>query len=769
MLDFFTHEEFELLGELSGQKRQNSKEHDYGYEVLRNAYDKLGYWLMKVQSETMNEGKTSIVRRPTNQANIFDGYLWAQLYPNANYKKYRKVAFTLGLNGHHGFDVKIDTIHLKDGDPIRKHYLKKRGDFSNSTLVKILSFDKASNWPDLIDFGVQSIIALQDEYNQLISEIIEFDPDAKQLTNTSTNSTEMKIITKFKNWMKSNWTSASEVSHGYYAESVLGFIEMGFHNKNKLNSLEHKELWRLAHDLRANGTKGGIPFKAFVDSITASSHNQINIPLNQILYGPPGTGKTYHTIRMAVEIANPKFDLEQDWDELKKEYDRLINEGQIVLTTFHQSMTYEDFVEGIKPLEPEKEGDQVIYKVVDGIFKSLCKEAESTIKSKNFDLAFTDLIREILDQEDEKIELKTPRGSTFWIGVNRNNNLNLFTGQEAVKQGSFTQENLIKQINGERMFLGWEGYSGAIIDHLRNQHGFETNRKNKENYVLIVDEINRGNVSAIFGELITLIEKPKRAGHAEELRVVLPYSKEPFSVPDNLYILGTMNTADRSVEALDTALRRRFSFQEMSPKPELLASDKLLWLFWEKDWNYRWDDEKWLRHEESLLNLLDGTVNNKDAYYKLEKLPWNEGLQRNVFDGIVEFKGLQLDKLLITINQRIELLLDKDHMIGHSYFLSLVGAENCKMELVSIFYDKIIPLLQEYFYGDFGKIGLILGKDFVSKKEGTNVQFADFDLEDQSLYQEKRLYGIQTFDNIDEFIKAVKRIYEEAVVSESDE
>lgn len=216
-------------------------------------------------------------------------------------------------------------------------------------------------------------------------------------------------------------------------------------------------------------------------------------------------------------------------------------------------------------------------------------------------------------------------------------------------------------------------------------------------YVLIIDEINRGNVSQIFGELITLIEDDKREGRPEALEVVLPYSKESFSVPPNLHIIGTMNTADRSVEALDTALRRRFSFVEMLPQEE---------------------------HQD-----------------------------------INDVEGVNLKSVLRSINIRLEKLLSRDHMIGHSFLMNIesVGA------LHGVFYNKIIPQLQEYFFGDYGKIGLVLGKLFV---ETITIQpkFADFEYEDKDILMEKKVYRINGFktedDEIDEdsFLGAVRAI-----------
>lgn len=181
----------------------------------------------------------------------------------------------------------------------------------------------------------------------------------------------------------------------------------------------------------------------------------------------------------------------------------------------------------------------------------------------------------------------------------------------------------------------------------------------REPYVLIIDEINRGNVSRVFGELITLIEPDKRDGQSEALSVCLPYSKETFSVPDNVYLIGTMNTADRSLAGLDIALRRRFSFVEMPPRPELL-------------------------------------------------------------DNII-VKGVNIGELLQVMNERIELLLDRDHCLGHAYFMPLIKTQSLSV-LGSIFRNKIIPLLQEYFFEDWQRIHWVLNDHRKPKAEHQFVQ-----------------------------------------------
>lgn len=300
-----------------------------------------------------------------------------------------------------------------------------------------------------------------------------------------------------------------------------------------------------------------------------------------ILFGPPGTGKTF---------------------KLQHDYCSNFDEENQFMVTFHQSFCYEDFVEGLKPVESKSAVDNITYKVEKGIFYLACERACV--------LAGYDSLEKCLASSMEE------RKKSF---------------EKAIKDRNFV--------------------------------------------LLCIDEINRGNVSAIFGELISLIEDKKRLGTVDEMTTILPYSKTPFGVPANLFIVGTMNTADRSIQLLDTAIRRRFKFEELLPDYDV--------------------------------------VTNPDA-----------------------------KRILKGINSRIRCLMNKDSQIGHSY---LMHAKTLK-EIVYVLMDKIIPLLEEYFYNDIEKVRFVLNENVCNEysfyKEDKDAKAAfmnyvsgrDLDEEDRIFY-----------------------------------
>lgn len=462
--------------------------------------------------------------------------------------------------------------------------------------------------------------------------------------------------------------------------------------------------------------------------------------LNTILFGPPGTGKTYNAINRAIETINPEFNFENDREVVKAEYERLVSEGQIVFTTFHQSMSYEDFIEGIKPLKPDSESTFLKYDIEDGIFKNLCLTASSNYENSklsnqtliSFEEAFETFKESWEDDPAMKFPLKT-KGYDFTI-----TGFTSYAIQFRKASGGTSHTlsiNTLRELYYGKEFNFKQGvgiYYPSVLEKLKSNQSSTQVKSNLKNFAFIIDEINRGNVSQIFGELITLIEADKRAGKSEALEVILPYSKSKFSVPPNLYIIGTMNTADRSVEALDTALRRRFNFVEMPPKSDLITPFEILRNFWIKNTGlYGGKIESYNSFENELRDLLGLTILDKDKYISYGES--NDSiLSKNEFSknlkGVIEFNGINLSKILDTINLRIEKLVGRDHQIGHSYFMNVYSLSKLK----SVFQNNVIPLLQEYFYGDYGKIGLVLGEHFFSKiddKEMKNIfaQFGEYD------------------------------------------
>ena len=420
---------------------------------------------------------------------------------------------------------------------------------------------------------------------------------------------------------------------------------------------------------------------------------------NLILYGPPGTGKTYHSAIYAVAICDGvSMDTLNDYDAVMKRYNQLKAEHRIAFTTFHQSYGYEEFIEGIKP-NVDEESKEVSYTIEPGVFKRFCEIARcpSNINvNPNAQIWFMRLEDNMKNRKEEcfcdgelTIDIKendewskerfvnsmqigdyviSYAGNSVYIdaiGVieseaNFDDTRNEYKWIRKVKWYKLPEKKDIKSINEDKYL---PNFSIAKMKHIKLSDLLrllpQETETNEKPYVFVIDEINRGNISKIFGELITLIENTKREGMSEAASAILPYSGQAFSVPSNVYIIGTMNTADRSIALMDTALRRRFQFKEMMPDSKVLikiGADKI-----------------------------------------------NEaGIELNVA------------AMLETINERIEYLFDREHTIGHAFFTSL-KKEPTVSKLASIFKKSVIPLLQEYFYEDYSKIMLVLGDNGKTK------------------------------------------------------
>ena len=452
-----------------------------------------------------------------------------------------------------------------------------------------------------------------------------------------------------------------------------------------------------------------------------------DVAKNTILYGPPGTGKTYNTVVYAVAIIENKTVesiKSEAYSTVFERYCGYKTNGLIEFTTFHQSYGYEEFIEGIKPIldgETDEQSD-VKYTIEDGLFKAFCNKSSVPVAKKanqelglnktptiwkvslwstgdnptrteclengHIRIGWDDYGAEITEDTDfseqggKKVlnafisrmkigdivfscyssttidAIGVVTGEYEWCGEQYDDGLNRRRKVNWIVKG--INEDIVDINGGSTMTLSTVyrlknialSDAMAIIEKYLPQTAEE-----KKNHVFIIDEINRGNISKIFGELITLIEPSKRLGQAEGMKAKLPYSQQLFGVPDNVYIIGTMNTADRSIATIDTALRRRFRFKEMMPDSEVLKG--------------------------------------------------------------ISVEDISISEMLSRMNKRIAVLYDREHTVGHAYFIPL--RDNPTVEqLAEIFENAIVPLLQEYFYEDYEKIRLVLGDN---NKENKDEQF----------------------------------------------
>ena len=543
---------------------------------------------------------------------------------------------------------------------------------------------------------------------------------------------------------KKYWTRRERSGTLFPAKATVG-AAYGFMPDGKPQN--HKEFYGGFGEQAANSILEGLGFEIVTANesggaeqpSSAAMNNQtrpeaLRTPTNLILYGPPGTGKTYATAAVAVRLCGESEP--SDRKELMATYRRLSEAKRVEFVTFHQSMTYEDFVEGKQPVTGPDGGEASIgfrLETFPGIFRRIARRAETSLSQSAGPNAisvegrqvFKTSIGEAANPEDAYLfeeaisqgymllgfedidwtaEKYSSREAIIEACRERGDREGELNAQSGRVQMPFIFRNWVKPgdlvivSKGNGLFRAIGEVSGGYEFHPRPEGGYAHRRavrwlwvdregvsvseiyqrkfsqrtiylltkeelnipalerymnsqkesgqstKSPDHFVLIIDEINRANISKVFGELITLLEPDKRLGQPNELKVRLPYSEDEFGVPANLHIVGTMNTADRSIALLDTALRRRFEFLEMMPEPEVLNDTA--------------------RHT-----------------------------------------GIDLPRLLRVLNERIEYLFDREHQVGHAYF---IGCKN-RADVDARMRHRVIPLLAEYFYEDWAKVAAVLG------------------------------------------------------------
>ena len=436
-----------------------------------------------------------------------------------------------------------------------------------------------------------------------------------------------------------------KAGNGAFSAGIQRYLEF-LHNKNRASIQED------------NKTMENNELKEYTELLRMKK--------NIILQGAPGTGKTYTTAALALSLIDENISY-FNHDVVMEKYQEYVEKGQIAFVTFHQSMDYEDFVEGLKPqLVENSDGNTagIAYRVEDGIFKRLCKQAIEDSALVSMQDNFESVWGKLVDELDEKDFIEIPLLSgknTFRIELNE---YGTGLATRTYEDDSFQKDRWIsgksKFFSKEQLYnvyrglpgtpaRGHDNYRKAIIRYCKENLGLveyalplNNTQSNTNPFILIIDEINRGNVSKIFGELITLLEADKRIGSMHPINVRLPYSKEPFSVPPNIYLIGTMNTIDRSVGTIDYAVRRRFAF--ITLKSEKSAIEK----FYD--------------------NVPNGT------------------------DAVLKNKALELFNTVKTFIKENKIEQDFDDLMpGHSYFMAKSATE-----LKQKFTYEVLPLLHEY-------------------------------------------------------------------------
>lgn len=766
MADYFTSDHFKLLNKWKGQKRDESNpEQNRAYEELKKAYEVTEAWANEVKSKLFPTGVVKVRKRPTSQANTFLSYNWARIYPAADSPK--ELAYTVGINTDGGFVVKIDTVGLDEGAAVLREYLSLRGSFDNaSPMVAMLpaSVGLGKSLAELVGWSVEAIRKFGIRYDEAVIRLdLGEDLSDEDLLKHFDGKPAFKTFRA--SWSPQEKTTFCSLAKAVHAVGLDWWhmgkgiqVRFGRKNPGSERAIGVLGIIRGTHTRKISWTRDvGVVPKLNRESLTDDMVAKIEAALmaeretlddwlvleterpglwpdqlrddpmesdegsddeelamdadvtqaiNRIYYGPPGTGKTYEVSKL----------LRRDYEQSMTSVSAAEWQGQFVAERIAPLKWWEAAFLALLDLGGKAKVSQLlehtfIEALVTGKGRkdNLRQSIWSTLQERTVDESTTvkQKLRsspQVFDKGEDSVWQLAGEWEDACADL-----IALLAEYRAGGQSSeilrhysfvtFHQSYGYEEfVEGLRPILDDDTDSGAIRYEIRPGVFKDLCRKARlspdQRFAVIIDEINRGNISKIFGELITLIEPDKREGEENAISVTLPYSGESFSVPPNVDIIGTMNTADRSLALLDTALRRRFDFVPVLPDARDEAGAPLF------------------------------------------------GLRVNLGENMID-----IPRMLSVINQRVEALYDRDHCIGHAYFTSLRHVPDGDERLVAlsqIFSNRIVPLLEEYFFEDWQKIRLVLADNQKSEAARFVIESQDHEEDLTRLFGGN--HGLNTFE-----------------------
>ena len=605
-MDYFTERHFELLGEWQGRRCDNSNpEHKAVYDELKVAYAVTEEWADQVKERLFPAGKVEVIKRPTNQANNFTEYTWAKIYPYEHAANY--LAYTVGISAAYGFIVKIDTALPNNRGPVRQAYERLYGGYGDSPIVSFLPRAEGlpKTLPELVEWTVGAFQGFSSSYDNVWAEL-----DKSWVLG------DEELLAHFD-----GKPAFAEFRANWMPEETALFCRLAraMHDAGM-------DWWHIGSGTQVSCGRRNPGAGVAVGALAYVQGRQARTIRFNILFGEFHLGRQPLTEDLVRQIETclaerPSFLKEWETERPGLWPDQLQSEAA------SSDEGDEEEEPEVVEARPRKPLNTILFGPP-GTGKTYATVTRCLEICDNKTPAEPDEVRARYGQllDEDRIEFVTFHQSYGYEEF-----------VEGIRPAAGPNDT-----GGVRLRVK-AGVLKRIAKRARKASGINAGA-GAQPHVLVIDEINRANISRVMGELITLLEEDKRDGAENEVAVTLPYSGERFTLPANLHILGTMNTADRSIAVLDTALRRRFHFEEMCPEPELLKDTR-------------------------------------------------------------ERTGVDLPAVLRAMNQRLEYLVDRDHLIGHAWFMDAKTRD----DVDAVMRHKIIPLIAEYFYDDWSKVRAVLG------------------------------------------------------------